>query len=82
QECDKAGETNKNLLELDIKPIDIMTRKAFENAMVLITVMGGSTNAVLHLLAMASSVDVDLSIDYFQEIANKTPVLVDFKPSG
>lgn len=56
-----------------------MTRKAFENAMVLITVMGGSTNAVLHLLAMASSVDVDLSIDDFQEIANKTPVLADFK---
>lgn len=81
QECDKAGETIKNLLELDIKPRDIMTRKAFENAMVLITVMGGSTNAVLHLLAMAR-VDVDLSIDDFQEIANKTPVLVDFKPSG
>lgn len=82
QECDKAGETIKNLLELDIKPRDIMTRKAFENAMVLITVMGGSTNAVLHLLAMASSVDVDLNIDDFQEIANKTPVLADFKPSG
>ncbi|MDE4986425.1 dihydroxy-acid dehydratase, partial [Francisella tularensis subsp. holarctica] len=57
-------------------------RKAFENAMVLINVMGGSTNAVLHLLAMASSVDVDLIIDDFQEIANKTPVLVYFKPSG
>ncbi|QLE79288.1 dihydroxy-acid dehydratase [Francisella sp. Scap27] len=82
QECDKAGEVIKNLLELDLKPKDIMTRKAFENAMVLITVMGGSTNAVLHLLAIASSLDVDLKIDDFQEIANKTPVLADFKPSG
>ncbi|MCL4130499.1 UNVERIFIED_CONTAM: hypothetical protein GTU68_003030, partial [Idotea baltica] len=81
-ECDKAGEVIKNLLELDLRPKDIMTRKAFENAMVLITVMGGSTNAVLHLLAIASSLDVDLKIDDFQEIADKTPVLADFKPSG
>lgn len=82
KECDRAGEVIKNLLELDLKPRDIMTRKAFENAMVVITVLGGSTNAVLHLLAIASSVGVDLNIDDFQEIANKTPLLADFKPSG
>lgn len=82
QECDKAGEVIQNLLNLDLKPRDIMTRKAFDNAMVLITVMGGSTNAVLHLLAIASSLELDLTIDDFQEIADKTPVLADFKPSG
>ena len=82
KECDKAGETIANLLRLDLKPRDIMTRKAFENAMVVVMIMGGSTNAVLHLLAIASSVGVDLNIDDFQEIANKTPMLADFKPSG
>jgi dihydroxy-acid dehydratase len=82
QECFQSGFAMRNLLEKDIKPRDIMTRKAFENAMVLITVLGGSTNAVLHLLAVARSVDVTLTLDDFQMISNKTPLLADFKPSG
>jgi len=82
EECFKAGEAIKNLLEKDIKPLDIMTREAFENAMVLITVLGGSTNAVLHLIAMARAVGVDLSIDDFQEVSDRTPFLADLKPSG
>jgi dihydroxy-acid dehydratase len=69
-------------LEKDIKPRDIMTRKAFENAITVIMVLGGSTNAVLHLIAMARSVDVNLTQDDFQTISNKIPVLADFKPSG
>jgi dihydroxy-acid dehydratase len=72
----------KTVLEKDIKPRDIMTRKAFENAITLIMAMGGSTNAVIHLIAMAKSVNVPLSIDDFQEISNKTPYLADLKPSG
>lgn len=82
QECHAAGKAIRNLLELDIKPRDIMTRKAFENAITVIMILGGSTNAVLHLLAMARSVDVDLSQDDFQSISNRVPVLADFKPSG
>jgi dihydroxy-acid dehydratase len=81
-ECFRAGAAIKNLLDLDIKPRDIMSREAFENAMVLITTVGGSTNAVLHLIAMARAVNVPLSIDDFQTISNKTPLLADFKPSG
>ena len=81
-ECRAAGQAIYHLLEKDIKPRDIMTRKAFHNAMVLITVLGGSTNAVLHLLAMARSVGVELSLDDFQAISDKTPLLADFKPSG
>lgn len=81
-ECEAAGRAIYHLLAQDIKPRDIMTRAAFENAMVLITVLGGSTNAVLHLLAMARSVDVKLGLDDFQAISNKTPFLADFKPSG
>jgi len=81
-ECVRAGEAIKNLLDLDVKPRDIMTREAFENAMVLITTVGGSTNAVLHLIAMARAVNVPLSIDDFQTVSNKTPLLADFKPSG
>ena len=81
-ECVRAGAAIRNLLELDLKPRDIMTREAFENAMVLITVLGGSTNAVLHLIAMARSVDVLVTIDDFQRVSNKTPLLADFKPSG
>ena len=69
------------LLEKDIKPSDIMTRKAFENAITVIMVLGGSTNAVLHLIAMAKSVDVALTQDDFQTISDKIPVLADFKPS-
>ena len=82
KECLDAGKYIRLLLEKDIKPRDIMTRKAFENAITLIIVLGGSTNAVLHLLAMARSVGVQLSIDDFQDFSNKVPVLADFKPSG
>ena len=82
EECFKAGEAIKNLLEKDIKPRDIMTREAFENAMVVVTVLGGSTNAVLHLLAMARAVDVKLTIDDFQAVSDRTPYLADLKPSG
>lgn len=81
-ECLAAGKAIRHLLEKDIKPKDIMTRKAFENAIVVIMVLGGSTNAVLHLIAMAKSVDVELSQDDFQTISNRIPVLADFKPSG
>src|SRR5699024_1895647 len=82
KECVRAGEAMRLLLERDIKPRDIMTRKAFENAITLIMVMGGSTNAVLHLIAMAHSVGLDLGLEDFQEIANRTPLLADMKPSG
>jgi len=82
QECLNAGKAIKILLEKDIKPSDIMTRKAFENAITVIMILGGSTNAVLHLIAMAKSVDVELTQDDFQAISDKTPVLADFKPSG
>ncbi|NDA62223.1 MAG: dihydroxy-acid dehydratase [Chitinophagia bacterium] len=82
QECLDAGKAIRVLLERDIKPRDIMTRKAFENAITVIMVLGGSTNAVLHLLAMAKSVDVPLSQDDFQRISDRVPVLADFKPSG
>jgi dihydroxy-acid dehydratase len=81
-ECLAAGKAIRYLLEKDIKPKDIMTRKAFENAITVIMVLGGSTNAVLHLIAMAKSVDVKLTQDDFQAISNKIPVLADFKPSG
>jgi dihydroxy-acid dehydratase len=81
-ECARAGDSIKNLLELDLKPRDIMTREAFENAMVLVNALGGSTNAVLHLIAIARSVGVALNIDDFQRISDRTPLLADFKPSG
>ena len=82
KECLDAGKAIKILLEKDIKPKDIMTKRAFENAITTIMVFGGSTNAVLHLIAMAKSVDVELSIHDFQRISDTTPVLADFKPSG
>jgi dihydroxy-acid dehydratase len=82
EECFRAGAAIRNLLALDLKPRDIMTREAFENAMILVTVLGGSTNAVLHLIAMARSVNVDLTIDDFQRVSDRTPLLADFKPSG
>jgi dihydroxy-acid dehydratase len=82
QECKDAGKAIRYLLEKDIKPKDIMTRKAFENAIAVIMVLGGSTNAVLHMIAMAKSVDVIITQDDFQMISDKTPVLADFKPSG
>jgi dihydroxy-acid dehydratase len=81
-ECRTAGQAIRLLLEKDIKPGDIMTRKAFENAIVIITALGGSTNAVLHLLAMARAVGVSLTQDDFQTIGNDTPVIGDLKPSG
>lgn len=81
-ECFRAGAAIKNLLELDLKPRDIMTREAFENAITVVCALGGSTNAVLHLIAMARAVNVPLGIDDFQSISNKTPLLADFKPSG
>ena len=81
-ECENAGKAIRLLLEKDIKPRDIMTRKAFENAIVMVIVLGGSTNAVLHLIAMADSVGIELSIDDFQKLSDSTPVLGDLKPSG
>ena len=82
QECKDAGAAIRLLLERDIKPRDIMTRKAFENAVSVIMVLGGSTNAVLHMIAMAKSVGVTFTQDDFQVISDKIPVLADFKPSG
>ncbi len=81
-ECLAAGKAIRLLMEKDIKPSDIMTRKAFENAITVIMVLGGSTNAVLHLIAMARSVDVPLTQDDFQNISDRVPLLADFKPSG
>ncbi len=81
-ECLAAGKAVRHLLEKDIKPSDIMTRKAFENAVTVIMALGGSTNAVLHLIAMAKSVDIAFTQDDFQTISDKIPVLADFKPSG
>lgn len=82
KECTDAGKAIRILLEKDIKPSDIMTRKAFENAITVIMVLGGSTNAVLHMIAMAKSVGVELSQDDFQANSDRIPVLADFKPSG
>ncbi len=81
-ECFQAGAAIRNLLEKDLKPRDIMTREAFENAMVLLIALGGSTNAVLHLIAMARAVDVSLTLDDFQQVSNRIPFLADLKPSG
>lgn len=81
-ECTQIGRAIQLLLEKDIKPRDIMNKTAFENAITLIMALGGSTNAVLHLIAMAKSVDVDLTINDFQEISNRTPYIADLKPSG
>ena len=81
-DCLRVGAALRHLLEQDIKPRDILTREAFENAITVITVLGGSTNAVLHLIAMAKAAEVALSIDDFQRIADKTPFLADLKPSG
>jgi dihydroxy-acid dehydratase len=81
-ECFRAGAAIRKLLESDIKPRDIMTRDAFENAMVVVMALGGSTNAVLHLLAMARAVEVPLTIDDFQRVSDRVPFLADLKPSG
>lgn len=82
QECLDAGKAIYHLLEKDIKPRDIMTREAFENAMVMVMALGGSTNAVLHLIAMARSVEVELNIDDFQSVSDRIPFIADLKPSG
>ncbi|MGH8659228.1 MAG: dihydroxy-acid dehydratase [Gammaproteobacteria bacterium] len=81
-ECLRAGSAIRELLQRDIKPADIMTRAAFENAMVLVTALGGSTNAVLHLIAIARAVGVTLTLDDFQKVSDRTPYLADLKPSG
>src|SRR5699024_8035124 len=82
EECRAAGQAILNLLEKDLKPRDIMTRKALENAVTISVALGGSTNAVMHLLAIARSAEVPFTIDDFQEISNRTPLLADLKPSG
>lgn len=82
EECAEIGKAIKVLLEKDIKPKDILTKKAFENAITLLTVLGGSTNAVMHLIAMADTAGVELGLEDFQRISDKTPLLADLKPSG
>lgn len=82
QECFKVAKYMKRLLELDLKPRDILTRQSFLNAITIVNVLGGSTNAVLHLLAIARAADVPLTIDDFQMISDRTPYLADLKPSG
>jgi dihydroxy-acid dehydratase len=81
-ECFRAGQAIRVCLERDLKPRDIMTRRAFENAMVVVMAVGGSTNAVLHLIAMARAVGVELTIDDFQKVSNRVPYIADLKPSG
>jgi dihydroxy-acid dehydratase len=81
-ECIRAGQVVRKLLEMDLKPRDIMTRRAFENAMSIVMALGGSTNAVLHLIAIARAVDVPLELNDFQAVANRVPFLADLKPSG
>ena len=82
QECLQVGKYIRILLEKDIKPKDIMTRKGFENAITIVAVLGGSTNAVMHLIAMAHSVDIKITLKDFQDISDRTPMLADLKPSG
>jgi dihydroxy-acid dehydratase len=82
QDCLRVGPALRHLLEEDIKPSDILSKQAFENAITVVTVLGGSTNAVIHLIAMAKAANVDITIDDFQRIADKTPFLADLKPSG
>ena len=81
-ECFRAGAAVRHLLELDLTPSDILTRAAFENAMTIVMVLGGSTNAVLHLIAMARAAGITLTIDDFQAVSDRTPLLADLKPSG
>jgi len=82
EECRRAGATVRMLLERDLRPRSIMTRESFENAMVVITALGGSTNAVLHLIAMARAAEVELTLEDFQAVSDRTPFLADLKPSG
>ncbi len=81
-DCRRAGEAVLNLIEKDIRPSDIMTLDAFENAITVVNALGGSTNAVLHLLAMAHEANVKLALDDFTRIGARTPLLADIKPSG
>ncbi|KAL1850464.1 hypothetical protein VTK73DRAFT_9650 [Phialemonium thermophilum] len=81
-ECESVGEAIRNLLKEDIRPRDIMTRRAFEDAMIVVNILGGSTNAVLHLIAVADAVGIRLTIDDFQSVSDRTPFLADLKPSG
>ncbi len=81
-ECQKAGEAMRYLIEKDIKPRDIVTKKSLENALKIIMVLGGSTNAVLHMIAIAKAFRIEFSIDDFQRISDETPFLADLKPSG
>jgi len=81
-ECKRAAKAIRHLLEIDLKPRDILTRAAFENAMVIVIALGGSTNAVLHLIAMARSVGIDLKLNDFQKVSDRVPFLADLKPSG
>jgi len=81
-ECNEIGHFIKNLIENDIKPLDIVTKESLKNALRVVTVLGGSTNAVLHFLAISRAAGLDLSIDYFQEISDSTPYLANLKPSG
>jgi dihydroxy-acid dehydratase len=80
EECLEAGWAIRNLLEQDIKPKDIMTREAFENSMVITIILGGSTNAVLHLIAIAKSVDIELNLEDFQKVSDRIPFLANLKP--
>lgn len=82
QDCINSGKALRHLLEADIKPSDIITRKSFENAIRLITILGGSTNAVLHFLAIAKAANIDFGLDDFQKVSDTTPFLADLKPSG
>ncbi|HET9486116.1 MAG TPA: dihydroxy-acid dehydratase [Chryseosolibacter sp.] len=82
EECQAAGKAIYLCLKQDIKPLDIMTRQAFENAITVVMALGGSTNAVLHLIAMARSASIDITLEDFQKISDKTPMLADLKPSG
>ena len=82
KDCEEAGKAAMKLLKANIRPKDIMTKKAFENAITMVIALGGSTNAVLHLLAMASSIGVNLKLDDFTRIGKKVPVLADLRPSG
>ncbi|KAI1181178.1 dihydroxy-acid/6-phosphogluconate dehydratase [Nemania sp. FL0916] len=81
-ECMNIGEAIKNIMKEDIRPKDIMTRQAFEEAMIVVNILGGSTNAVLHLIAIADSVGIKLTVDDFQAVSDRTPFLADLKPSG
>ncbi|KAI0397005.1 dihydroxy-acid/6-phosphogluconate dehydratase [Xylariaceae sp. FL0594] len=82
EECENIGEAIKNIMKEDIRPKDILTRQAFEEAMVVVNILGGSTNAVLHLIAIADSVGIKLTVDDFQAVSDRTPFLADLKPSG